>query len=859
MESKYDLLLDEDVKKSLLSGILKVYKAVSKTYGPKGKIVLISGENDRIRVTKDGVTVAKELKLLHPIENMGAQMIRQAAMKTADRAGDGPQPLHAKIITPQGYTTFQDIKVNDIICGSKGTFQSVIGVFDKGLQEVCEVVFADGRIVECSPCHLWTIITKKGKVQTITTQEMIPLVVKHTSQGCQVFNFYIKPEVVNFVNNEPLNIDPFLLGLLLGDGSLSGTGSIELSLGLNKYSVIENIKLPKGMSLSIKYYEKKHYYRVKIKGCTSEGKYMKDLLNDLGLLGVLSGTKFIPKSYLTSSIETRKALLSGLLSTDGYINKKGLFEFSTISSQLVIDFVDLISSLGIPFYKRLHTRKKDIASYSKTPIYRIRQLKGYKQGYKIINIRRTGRLENMRCIKVSNADQLYFTDGYIMTHNTTSSIILAYHFIKEGMALVKSGIDANDIKRVWDICLKEAIEDIKLNARKITSSEDIENVAIISTNNDEVLGREIGALVYKMGANGIISVEKGSAIQTRINYVHGIQIDAPYITPMLVNAPKIMSTTFAQTQVFIYDGILYNIREIVHLLDFAHAANKPLLILATDIDSAAINQIEDNVIKNKAKWVVPKMIGSPEQKLAYMQDIAVLTNAKIFKKGHNTFDPLNKGEWLGTIDRVENNDLHLTLIVGDKQENSEIDKYIDSLEKEYKLESNEMTQAFIRNRINKLKGGVAVVHVGASTELEMMELKDRIEDAVLAAKSAMKEGISKGSGYGLSELTLFTLPITLNKSVMSSFLKVLKMPLEIIHANAGIKIPEEAYLNLNTGENVSDLFEEGIIDPTVVLIESLTNAVSVATMILLTEAIIYKEFIKVNGPPRINPGEAFPV
>ena len=859
MSEGIDVLFEKHAREKLFGGIRKLYLMVSKTLGPKGKIILLKRENDRIHVTKDGVTVAKELVLRDPIEMMGAQMIRQAAMKTAEKAGDGPQPLYSKILTPDGWKQLKDIKPNDIICGSNSTIQRVEEVYYKGELEVYYVIFSDGRVVECSENHLWVVQSKRKKDKVITTESMKKDFVRIKANGDKEYKYYIKPHIAYFNENTPFSIDPFLLGLLLGDGSLSGTGSIELSIGKAKAYLIDKIKLPIGMSLSIKYYEKKNYYRIKIIGCTADKKYMKDLLHDLNLLGVKSDTKFIPNMYLFSSIESRNALLEGLLSTDGYINKRGLFEFSTISPKLADDFISLICSLGISFNKRLHNRNKDKNSYSNKSIYRINQLKGFDNGYKIIDIRSANKKEPMGCIKVSNADHLYFTDGFITTHNTTTSTILAYHFIVQGNELVKKGYDPNVIKKEWDSILEIVLKELSAKSKPIKTKEQLQQIATISANNDSHIGNDVGDLVYKMGSNGVITIERSANTETSVSYVHGLQLDAPYASPYFVNAPKIMSTTFAQTKVFLYDGSIYNLKEIITVLDFCQRNNHALLIIAKNIDPAVIQLMVENRVKNNVSWAVPKLIGTEAQKNAYMEDIAILTGGKVFHKGTDQFDPHNIN-FLGTADRIENNDLHLTIVVGDKQDPKILANYIDKLEKEFVLEANEMTQHFIRTRINKLKGGVAVVYVGAPTELEMLEKKDRVEDAVLAAKSAMKEGILPGAGYALYSLKPSNEVAKKTKDIVLAFYQVLTCPRLLIHTNAGFT--EDSIvdkLDIESGLFITDFIKAGIIDPTIVVRQALENALSVATMILLTEGVIYKEFPIISGPPRLNaPGAAFP-
>lgn len=435
---------------------------------------------------------------------------------------------------------------------------------------------------------------------------------------------------------------------------------------------------------------------------------------------------------------------------------------------------------------------------------------------------------------------------------TTSSTILAYKFIMAGNTLIKEGADPNQIRNEWEYLKERTIQNVLRKRKRIKKVGQLCRVASISANNDKGLGRMVGELVFKMGKNGIITIEKGTSLETIVSHVHGLQIDAPYASPYLVNAPKIMSTVFAKTKVFIFDGDLYNLREIITILDYCHNQGDPILILANNIDDSVIQMAVENVIANKVKWVLPKLIGTPEQKLAIMQDIAILSGAKIFTKGKHQFNPSELDYWLGTIDRVENNDLHLTVVVGDKVNKKDLDAHIDFIRKEIGTTSNEMTKMFLNQRINKLQGGVAVIYVGGATDLEIMERKDRVEDAVLAAKSALKEGVVEGGGWALYEAA----EELEGDKYVQAFKQVLCHPKELIFANAGME-SSNTKKDLHSGVFVTSMYAAGIIDPAIVVMEALENALSVAMIILLTEAVIYKEYPIISGPPRLN-SPAFP-
>ena len=353
---KNEVLLNDAARQQLKKGIDTVCNAVKATLGPQGRNVIINRENNPPHITKDGVTVAKEIYLNDPYEMMGANLIKNIASKTCDDSGDGPQPLYSKILTPTGFVRMGDIKVGDQICGTNGATQYVIGVFPKGQKEVYKVKFSDGRIVECCEDHLWHILTRNGKEKTIPLKNMINDFYEKNKNGYNSYRYYIPTTIVDF-NEKELPIDPYLLGLLIGDGSLGDNGSIELSLGFKKRHVIEKIKTPKGIYFDFTENNKKNYIRLKFHGIDINGKSIRDHLKDIGLYNTKSDTKFIPNLYLYSSLKSRMSLLDGLIDTDGYINSRNLFEYSTISEILYNNVIELCRSIGMQLYGYKMERK----------------------------------------------------------------------------------------------------------------------------------------------------------------------------------------------------------------------------------------------------------------------------------------------------------------------------------------------------------------------------------------------------------------------------------------------------------------------------------------------------------------------
>lgn len=498
------VLFKNEARDKLISGINILANAVKVTLGPKGRNVLIQKDTGIPTLTKDGVSVAKSIYLEDEIENMGASLVKEAASRTAIVAGDGPQPLYSKILTPTGWTTMGEIKVGDTICGTNGSLQKVIGVFPKGKKQVYKVKFSNGQVVDCCEDHLWEVSLPHGSKKILPLKTLLKDYIKKDKKGWNKYKYYTPKTEVEFENSTTI-IDPYLLGVLLGDGCFSDSGSIEISIGYNKKHILEKLILPEGIVTKIQHIPDRNSYRVKFLSNNSENS-LRDILKILNLKNTRSSTKFIPKEYLYSKKEIRLKLLQGLLDTDGHINSRGLFEFSTVSEQMYHDFLELTRSLGIQSFSYLMDRKKD-SSYSENKIYRVNQLKGYKNGIKIIDIIPTDIITDMQCIKVSNENCLYITNDFIVTHNTSTSTILAQEMINRGVKFLGLDADPNDLKRGMEKAGEVIAETLKKIAKPIESSSEIEQIATISANSDSSIGKMISEAMELVGRDGVITVE----------------------------------------------------------------------------------------------------------------------------------------------------------------------------------------------------------------------------------------------------------------------------------------------------------------------------------------------------------------
>ncbi len=841
------LLFDDEARKKLLIGVETVFKAVKTTLGAKGRLVYIDNKMGKSIITKDGVRVAQSIELKDPFENMGAKLIKEVASKTDEIVSDGPQPLYAKILTPTGWTTMGELKVGDTICGTNKTTQTVEGIFPKGEKEIVEMIFSDGRKVECSLDHLWQVhLTSRGTKKIVNTNELLKDY-KKDSGGYPSYKYYIPNTVVDFEKKE-LPIDPFTLGVILGDGYIPNDRNyISITLGYNKKAIMDKWIFPSDSEIDIKDFTERNCYDVHIKSET-----LSNILLELGLKGVHSDTKFIPKEYLYSSYEQRLSLLDGLSSTDGYINKRGLMEYSTVSDDLKNNVIELLQGLGKCTHYKYHNRDNDKDSYSNKAIHRLTELKGYEYGHKLVDIRLTGKTTEMMCIKVSNDDHLYITNDYIPTHNTTSSTVLAYSLVKEGLKSVSSGIPPMEIKKGIEKAIHLATEDVKKQSKPIKSVEELKQVASISANNDEEIGNIIAEAVEKVGKDGVITVAESNTTETFINFVEGMQFDRGYISPYFATDPERMITEFDNPYILVCDKQIGSMRELLPLLEKVVQTGRPLFMIVDDLKGEALTSLIMNVLQGKLRLCAVKSPSFGDNRKQMLEDIAILTGATVISESMGY-----------TLDKVELDDLgscksikvskDTTIIVDGNSLQEELEERITQIKNQIPNTTSDFDKEKLKERLAKLSGGVAVINIGAITETEMTEKKHRIEDTLASARSSLEEGIVCGGGVALIHAIK-----SLEKedtSTMSEGMKVgfnivkraMEEPIRQIAENSGVSGEVVADRCKNSKKGVGfnalngewvDMFEEGIIDPCKVTCTVLQNASSIASLLLTTECLI---------------------
>jgi len=745
----------------LLKGANILADAVASTMGPSGHSVIIDMETGPPQITKDGVTVARSIKLRDRLQSMGAELLKEIAGKTNEIAGDGPQPTYAKVLTPKGWTNLGSLRVGDAICGTNGTVQSVLGVYNKGIKDIYKVTFSDGntdsRFVECSEEHLWSVTTLRGCKKTLTTKQLLENGVERSGHGGG--KYFIKPTVVEFASNTEIPIDPYLLGVLLGDGSLSFMHDVEIAVGLHQEHMLDNLILPTGTKLRKQFYrDNKHYIKATITGSERKNRkpvglksVIKTHLTDLGLLGTNSRNKFIPKQYLFSSIDTRNRLLQGLIDTDGYVNKKGLFEYSTASDQLCRDFIELCKSLGKSVYHKAYHRKENDGSFGTGIIHRICELKGNRYGLRLKGIEKLGEKTEMMCIKVSNSDHLYITNDYVPTHNTTTATVLGRAMLSEGIKMISTNRSSIGLKKGMDIGTAEVLEFLKQRKIPVSSVEDIVNVGTISANGDRSIGELIATAIQKVGKDGIITIEPAKSVQTTLEVVEGMQVDGGYVSPFFVTNSEKATCELDNPYVLLTPNKVSSIQDIIKILEGVAKNNRSLLIIADDVEGDALHTLIVNKTKGILKVCAIKAPSYGEHRADILSDIQTLVGGVVF--GATTdLSIKNAGvDSLGTAKKVIVGRGGATIIgSGGEDKKAAVEQRVANLRT--LLEQGTLDALHTdktRKRLAKLSGGIAVIKVGGSTEVEILEKKDRVEDAVNATMAATQEGIVPGGGTAL--------------------------------------------------------------------------------------------------------------
>lgn len=434
---------------------------------------------------------------------------------------------------------------------------------------------------------------------------------------------------------------------------------------------------------------------------------------------------------------------------------------------------------------------------------------------------------------------------------TTTSTVLAYAITKEGMKAIASGVAPVDLKKGMECAKDKAIEYLKEIAKPIKGTDDLKNIANISANNDSSIGDVIAEAIEKVGKDGIITVGESSTMETTIDYVEGMQFDRGMVSPYFVTDRERMVTEFKDCYVMITDKTLSSVKDLVPLLNSVSQSGHPLLIVCEDCTSEALMTLVANNMQGNIRVCVVKAPYFGDTRKEFLNDLCILTGAEFISDDTGVKLTNVDVNYLGMAKSVKV-DKNTTTIVDGCGDKSELEERIKTIQGQIENTTEEFQSEKLRERLAKLSGGVAVVNIGAKTEVEMTEKKHRVEDTLSATRSALEEGIVCGGGNALVNASLnIEPPSTLNDDEKMGFnivKKAMEEPMRKIYANAGydssIIISEvkkaqdpKKGVDIVSGELV-DFMEKGVVDPVKVTHSALENAVSVASLIIMTETSI---------------------
>ena len=433
---------------------------------------------------------------------------------------------------------------------------------------------------------------------------------------------------------------------------------------------------------------------------------------------------------------------------------------------------------------------------------------------------------------------------------TTTATVLAQSIIAEGMKYVAAGMNPMDFKRGIDRAVTAVVEELKKISKPCTTSKEISQVGAISANADESIGKTIAEAMDKVGKEGVITVEDGKGLENELELVEGMQFDRGYISPYFINNPDKQVSLLEDPYVLLHDKKISNIRDLLPLLEQVAKSGKPLLIIAEDVDSEALATLVVNNIRGILKATAVKAPGFGDRRKAMLEDIAILTGGTVIAEelGLKLENATLKD--LGRAKKIEVGKEDTTIIDG-AGEKAAIEARVKNIGKQVEDATSDYDKEKLQERVAKLAGGVAVIKVGAATEMEMKEKKARVEDALHATRAAVEEGIVAGGGVAYLRARANLKGLKGDNHDQDAGIKIvlraLEEPMRMIVANAGDepsvvvnKVVEgkgNYGFNAQTGE-YGDLVEMGVVDPTKVTRFALQNAASVAGLILTTDAMV---------------------
>ncbi|MEN5401134.1 chaperonin GroEL [Achromobacter xylosoxidans] len=449
---------------------------------------------------------------------------------------------------------------------------------------------------------------------------------------------------------------------------------------------------------------------------------------------------------------------------------------------------------------------------------------------------------------------------------TSTATVLAQAIVQEGMKYVASGMNPMDLKRGIDQAVSGVVEALRKLSKPISTSKETAQVAALSANADEAIGKIIADAMDKVGREGVITVEDGKSLDNELDIVEGMQFDRGYLSPYFITDPEKQVAQLDDPLVLLYDKKISNVRELLPVLEGAAKAGKPLLIVAEDVEGEALATLVVNAMRGVLKVTAVKAPGFGDRRKAMLEDIAILTGATVISE--ETGKQLEKAtlQDLGSAKRIEVRKED-TIIIDGAGKQEAIDARVKTLRKQIEDATSDYDREKLQERVAKLAGGVAVIKVGAATEVEMKEKKDRVDDALHATRAAVEEGIVPGGGVALLRARAAIQDLKGANADQDAGIRIvrraLEAPLRAIVANAGeepsVVVAKVADAKGNHGYNAAtgeygDLVEIGVVDPTKVTRTALQNAASIAGLILTTDATVAQAAEETK--PQAAPAEA---
>lgn len=436
---------------------------------------------------------------------------------------------------------------------------------------------------------------------------------------------------------------------------------------------------------------------------------------------------------------------------------------------------------------------------------------------------------------------------------TTTATVLTQAIFGHGIKNVAAGANPMDLKRGIDKAVAAVVENLKKQSKNIKTNDEISQVASVSANNDQEIGKMIADAMEKVGKDGVITVEEAKGTETEVKTVEGMQFDRGYLSPYFVTNTDKMEAELENPYILIYDKKVSNMKELLPILEATAQTGKPLLIIAEDVEGEALATLVVNKIRGSLKIAAVKAPGFGDRRKAMLEDIAILTGGTVISEERGYKLENATLDYLGTAEKI-NIDKDNTTIVNGAGQKKDIEARVNQIKQQIENTTSDYDKEKLQERLAKLSGGVAILYIGAATEVEMKEKKDRVDDALHATRAAVQEGIVAGGGVALiramSALDSLKLDNEDQNTGVTIVRNAIQAPLRTIVENAGgeasVVVNEVAAGKADYGFNAANgeyvnMFKAGIIDPTKVTRLALENASSIASLLLTTECVVAEE------------------